>query len=131
MSATGRFEITLKALLVRDGRALVLRDRLSGQADLPGGRITQAELHGPWLDALRREIAEELGDGVVVELPAEPAFVFPHVLPTSRGDALGMMWIGRWTRGEPVLSDEHDRWELVPLAEAASRFRETLAPAVA
>lgn len=129
--ATGRFEITFKALLLRDGAALILRDRVSGKADLPGGRITQAELHQPWPDALRREITEELGAAAIVEVDGEPLFSFPHVLPTSRGDAVGMMWIGQWTGGELTLSPEHDQWELVPLAQVADRFVETLAPAVA
>lgn len=129
--AAGRFEVTLKALLLRDGAALVLRDRVSGKADLPGGRITQAELHRPWIDALRREITEELGAAAIVEVEGEPLFSFPHVLPTSRGDAVGMMWIGQWTGGELTLSSEHDQWEFVPLAQVADRFVETLAPAVA
>lgn len=108
MTAPGRFEISQKLLVWREGRVLVLRDAASGQGDLPGGRLGVDELLAPWRDALLREVREELGAHVEVQLEPEPRFAFPHRLPSSGLPALGLMWVGLWLRGEPALSDEHD-----------------------
>ena len=132
MTPPGRFEISQKLLVWREGRVLVLRDAASGQGDLPGGRLATGELLAPWRDALLREVREELGARVEVGLEPEPRFAFPHRLPASGLPALGLMWVGRWLGGEPVLSDEHDDlvwaapderlpWLEGTLAEAARR----------
>ena len=56
------FQVTLKALISRGGKLLILKDR--GQAkkwDLPGGRIEGKDMPLPMHEALRRELREELG----------------------------------------------------------------------
>lgn len=127
----GRFEISQKLLVWRNGRVLVLRDAASGQGDLPGGRLGADELLAPWRDALLREVHEELGSDVVVLLETEPRFAFPHRLPSSGLPALGLMWVGRWAHGEPVLSEEHDALAWVGPGEPLPWLTGTLADAVA
>lgn len=130
----GRFEITQKVLLLREGRLLVLHDRESAVGDLPGGRLGPDELLAPWADAVRRELAEELGP-VEVRLGDRPVLAFPHLLPSTGLPALGLLWEAEWVAGEVVLSDEHDDHAWVPLegpwgwldgtlAEAVRRWRE-------
>lgn len=113
----GVFEVTLKVFIVREGALLVLRDRASGQGDLPGGRIEQDELHGGWPAAVARELEEELGADAHVLVQSEPAFVFPHHIQASGRDAVGLAFRGRWIDGAITLSDEHDRYRWVDLQD--------------
>lgn len=105
---SGRFEVTQKLLVWRGGSLLVLRDRASGEGDLPGGRMGEHELLAPWVHALRREVAEELGAGFHVAIGDAPVLAFPHRLPSTGAPAVGLLWVGTWEAGEVVLSEEHD-----------------------
>lgn len=125
----GRFEITQKVLVLRGDRLLVLHDRQSAVGDLPGGRMGPDELLRPWADAVRRELAEELGP-VEIALDDAPALAFPHLLPASGLPALGLLWVGRWVAGEVVLSDEHDDLAWAPLEGPWPWLDRTLADAV-
>jgi len=53
------FTISQVAVLVRDGKCLILQFSDNDLWGLPGGRIDEGELS--WEDAFRREIREELG----------------------------------------------------------------------
>src|SRR5437870_9840272 len=60
--AIQRFQVALKALIVRDGRLLVVRERgETGAWELPGGRIEVGEESVPHTEVLMRELREELG----------------------------------------------------------------------
>jgi 8-oxo-dGTP pyrophosphatase MutT (NUDIX family) len=105
--AIQRFEVSLKAFVVRDGRVLVVRESDSGFWELPGGRIDVGEEWDPHEKILAREIAEELGPAFRVEAGIET------VTWTRRRpeDGVFQFIVGRLCRhvaGEPVLSHEHD-----------------------
>jgi 8-oxo-dGTP pyrophosphatase MutT (NUDIX family) len=116
----GLFQITQKVFLLRDRgegeELLVLRDRATGEGDLPGGRLDEGELHGDWRSAIARELREELGPDVRCRLDPEPAFWFKHRIRASGRDALGFAWSATWIGGEVVLSDEHDLMAWVAVA---------------
>jgi 8-oxo-dGTP diphosphatase len=102
-----RFEVSLKAFIVRDGRALLVREADTGYWELPGGRIDVGEEWEPHDAVLAREIAEELGAAFRVDVGSET------VTWTRRrpSDGVFQFVVGRLCRhvaGEPVLSDEHD-----------------------
>ena len=60
--AIQRFEVSLKAFIVRDdGRALFVREADTGFWELPGGRIDVGEEWEAHAAILAREIGEELG----------------------------------------------------------------------
>ena len=128
----GFFQITTKLFLMDGNHLLILQDRQSGTADLPGGRITQDEFHAAWSQALRRELLEELGPQVQLTVQPQPLFAFPHFVLSDATDALGLAFRGSYLGGTIVLSDEHDRWEWVRLAtlEPHGVFPPTLARAV-
>ncbi len=78
----GKHHVTLKAAIWRDGRLLLLRERdESGEVwlDLPGGRLEQGE---DLMQAMHREIREELGVGVA-RVGALPLHVWNGVNPTG------------------------------------------------
>src|SRR5487761_1140217 len=61
------YQVATKALLFKDNRILVLITP-DGYLDFPGGRVDESERDLPWTEALRREVAEELGEQVSIEV---------------------------------------------------------------
>lgn len=118
-----RFEVSLKAFIVRDARVLLVREADTGFWELPGGRIDVGEEWDPHDAVLAREIAEELGTGFRVQVGAE-AVTWTRQRPS---DGVFQFVVGRVCRhvaGEPVLSSEHD--DLAWLTPGA--WRELLLP---
>lgn len=100
------FEVSLKAFIVRAGRALLVRESDTGYWELPGGRIDVGEEWLPHAGVLAREIAEELGPDLNLDISAA-AVTWVRRRPT---DGVYQLIIGRPCRlidGAPVLSDEH------------------------
>ena len=102
-----RFEVSLKAFIVRDGRVLLVRESDTGWWELPGGRINVGEEWLPHADILAREIAEELGADVRLDVSSQAVTWVRyrtmddmHLLIVARPASL--------IAGEPRLSDEHD-----------------------
>ena len=115
--AIQRFEVSLKAFIVRDGRALFVREADSGYWELPGGRIDVGEEWVPQEVVLAREIAEELGAGFGVTFGPE-AVTWVRQRPTDGAYLLLIARIGQAGPAVPVLSDEHS--ELVWLGPDAT-----------
>lgn len=119
-------QIAVGAIVVKDGRLLMIQRRNdpgAGLWSLPGGRVEHGEYLG---DALRREVAEETGLEVkvqdlvgILEVVGDPHYVIlDYFAEVSGGD-------------EPVASDDVSDARWVPLDEVASlpctpRFAETL-----
>ena len=132
MNEPGFFQITLK-LFLRDGnRLLVLRDKESGQGDLPGGRITQDEFFADWQLALQRELREELGGNAQYSL--EPSFFMlrKHLIDAGEHACLWIGYRGNWQGGEIRLSHEHDFMDWVDITSynPESLFRGTSLAAI-
>jgi len=106
MRAIQRFEVSLKAFIVRDGRALFVREADSGYWELPGGRIDVGEEWDAHAAILAREVREELGAGMSVQFGVE-AVSWTRQRPTDGAFLFLMARVGRIVAGEPVLSDEH------------------------
>jgi 8-oxo-dGTP pyrophosphatase MutT (NUDIX family) len=101
------FEVSLKAFVVRDGRALLVREADSGFWELPGGRIDVGEEWEAHDRILAREIAEELGPTFRLDI-TDLAVTWTRRRPS---DGVFQFIVGRICRhagGEPVLSGEHD-----------------------
>lgn len=110
----GWFQITLKAILFdRSGRLLILKDAESQAGDFPGGRLGAQEVYEPWNQALGREIREELGAALHVQLETEPFYFFPHRILNGGHPALCFCYRGALQAGEIVLSAEHDWFDWV------------------
>lgn len=96
---------TVGCVLVRDGRALVtVRNHapFKGRIDVPGGFIDPGEA---LLDALRREVREELGVEIDV---SDDDFVqgAPHRYGAEGNWTLALGFKARITSGEPDASDD-------------------------
>jgi 8-oxo-dGTP pyrophosphatase MutT (NUDIX family) len=106
MRAIQVFEVSLKAFIVREGRALFVREADSGYWELPGGRIDVGEEWQPHAAILAREMREELGAGFSVRFGDE-AVTWTRQRPTDGAFLFLLARLGHAVAGEPVLSDEH------------------------
>ena len=61
------YQVATKALLYKDNKILVLITP-DGYLDFPGGRVDESERNIPWSEALKRELAEEIGETVTVNI---------------------------------------------------------------
>lgn len=116
--AIQRFEVSLKAFIVREGRLLVVRESDTGYWELPGGRIDVGEEWRPHADVLAREIGEELGPGLGVAI-SDRAVTWVRQRPE---DGVYQVLIGRPCRlvdGEPSLSAEHGELAWVDREQSA------------
>ncbi len=111
--------VAMKAVIVRDGKLLMLREASTyedgthpGRYHFPGGRINPGE---PFMDGLKREVLEETGLDCV---PGQPLFVgewFPVI--KGKPNHIVAVFIVCETSGQDiVLSDEHDDFQWVDLA---------------
>jgi 8-oxo-dGTP diphosphatase len=113
--------IACKAVIAKDGKVLLLREASTyeegtniGRYHLPGGRINAGE---PFLDGLKREVMEETG--LEVEI-GEPLFVgewFP-VIKDVQNQIVAIFFVCKPLPGDVKLSEEHDDYRWVTLAEA-------------
>lgn len=106
MRSIQRFEVSLKAFVVRDGRALFVREADTGLWELPGGRIDvgeEWELHSA---ILARELREELGSNFHVSFGAE-VVSWTRQRPVDGVFLFLLARVGMAVGGEPSLSSEH------------------------
>jgi 8-oxo-dGTP diphosphatase len=108
--------IAMKAVIVKDGKVLLLREAATykdgtqvGRYHMPGGRIEAGE---NFEEALRREIKEETG--LTVDI-VQPVYVgeWRPVIREVAHQIIGVFFICRPTSEEISLSDEHDDYKWV------------------
>ncbi|MBW7857546.1 MAG: NUDIX hydrolase [Leptonema sp. (in: Bacteria)] len=111
----GLFQITVKLFLWHDQSYLALKDTGTGYGDLPGGRIGSFEAEDI-MSALKRELEEELGSNLPIEISKEPVTIFYHFVIKDQAPAFGVVFEGKLTDSSFAnsfqLSDEHSdyRW---------------------
>ena len=126
------FQITQK-VFIRDGnRLLVMRDRKSGYGDLPGGRMTEREFFSDWMHSVARELQEELGSLVQLDIRAQPIFIHRHRVNDENFPCLIIAYEANFKSGNLVISEEHDYMEWVDIQEfkAEELFSEHMLDAV-
>lgn len=104
-----RFEVTLKAFIVRDAKVLLVREADTGYWELPGGRIDVGEEWLPHETVLAREIAEELGPSLEVT-PTAATVTWTRQRPTDDGFVFAVGRVCLYAGGELRLSDEHSEF---------------------
>jgi len=101
------WQVATKALIFKDGKLLALTTP-DGYLDFPGGRVDETERKLPWTEALNREIDEELGEAIRVEIGKT---VFVSKRQYERDGAVhhiaAIYFEARYVSGEVTLSDEH------------------------
>lgn len=124
------FEITAKAVIVKDNKVLVLKrsddDPYSpGKYDLPGGTIEEGEKIA---ENLQREIKEETAlDVEVGPIVYWCDFNRDWYLDKEKKDFVnlfgkGLRFLAYYKQGEVKLSEEHESYEWLDFDTAASKF---------
>src|ERR1700677_3789298 len=105
--------LAVSAAVFRDSRVLVIRRArapLLGHFSLPGGGVEAGETLAA---ALARELMEEVGiEAEILAFNRHMEAIF-HEGSRIRTHFVIASFVGRWTRGEPRLSDEVDAVEWV------------------
>lgn len=111
------YQVTLKALLLKDNRLLTLITP-DGYLDFPGGRVDESERGLGWEDSLRREAREELGGNIAFDV-GETAFVAKRQYTFERKTyyVAAIFFACQFRGGEITLSDEHSRFAWLEPAE--------------
>lgn len=124
MSDPQRFEVAVKAFVLRGRDLLLVQEADGGAWELPGGRIEVGEERAPPRDVLARELREELGDGVRIDIGA-PVATWVRKKPNGGGFAFLVGLLCAYRGGDVRLSAEHaaldwvseGRWRERPLAD--------------
>lgn len=111
---------TAGAAIVRDGKALATvraRDPEKGRFDVPGGFLGPDE-HP--IDALKREIEEELGIEVEADV-SDCLQMVPHRYGEDGQMVLALGFVARWVSGDPTPADDvaEVRWLTAAELDAA------------
>ena len=116
------FELATLAL-VRDGRILLARKRGEGILILPGGKVEAGETHE---QALRREVAEELGCAIPL---GKPTYLgrFDDVAGGEPGNTVTVHLYQAGIEGHPSPCQEIEELSWEPLARPSGR---ALAPSL-
>lgn len=105
------FEVSLKAAIFDRGRLLLVQEADTGYWELPGGRIDVGEECLGHETILAREIREELGPAVQIELRSETTSLI-RKRPSDGQHLFLVIRMCRFAGGDIVLSPEHNafRW---------------------
>lgn len=106
--AIQRFEVSLKAFIVHEGKALLVQESDTGFWELPGGRIDAGEERVDHAAILAREITEELGPDLRVSAGHE-AVTWVRQRPTDGVFQFLVARVCHVNEGKLRLSDEHAR----------------------
>lgn len=105
----GIYMVGVKLALWKDGKLLVLRDKVAGWLDFPGGRIDRTEHEKPIEKIIAREIREEIGK--VRYALGNPAFQYRRYHRRSDTYIFNTVYDARYLSGTITLSDEHGSYE--------------------
>jgi 8-oxo-dGTP diphosphatase len=109
-------QVAMKAVIVKDGKVLVLREAGTyeegtneGRYDMPGGRLEPGE---PFEEALRREVREETGLEVSIEYPIYVGEWRPVIRDVPH-QIVATFMVCAPTSAKIVLSSDHDEYQWV------------------
>jgi 8-oxo-dGTP diphosphatase len=105
-----QFQVATKALLL-DGDKILVLITPDGYIDFPGGRVDASEVELAWPEALKREIAEETGPAVRVEIG--PTMFVSKRTYDKNGQThriAAIFFLCKYLGGDITMSDEHERF---------------------
>ena len=123
-SNDANFHVSLKLVFKdKDERILILKmpenSSMAGFYDLPGGRIKKEEKESPFLEIIKREIHEELGNKIIYKIFETPVAIGRHTyiskLTNKKQYIFWVLFEGRLDGGKIILSNEHEDYDWVNL----------------
>ena len=114
MPKPAKFFVSLKLLLKKGSKILVLKEADTEFFDIPGGRIDENEIKAPIQKILKREIQEELGSDIKYKVfNLEPAVIYRRFKKPGNGRAFILVFEAKYLSGNIKLSFEHESFEWV------------------
>jgi 8-oxo-dGTP pyrophosphatase MutT (NUDIX family) len=116
--AKDKYQVSLK-LFLKDSKGRILfpfassKGSYAGYYDLPGGRIEDNEFATPFMDILRRDVQEELGN-ISFDVDLNPVLLSrDEIGPDKETRVLYIFFEGKYFDGDIQISDEHEgmAWE--------------------
>ena len=109
------YQVATKGL-VFDGNKVLVLITPDGYIDFPGGRVDESERLVPWTDSLNREITEEIGESIVVEI-GQTLFVSKrHYQRDGQSHHIAAIFFScQYVSGPVMLSNEHGSFEWLSL----------------
>lgn len=102
------WQLATKALIYNDKGQVLTLTTPDGYLDFPGGRVDESERATPWTECLQREVAEELGDDIKIEI-GDIAFVTKRQYSRDGQThyIAAMYFTAHYVSGDITLSEEH------------------------
>ena len=119
MKDHARYEVSVKIILRKENKLLILIDN-DNFWDFPGGRVSSSETQVPFLDIIKREIKEELGEDITYRMGG-PAMVFTRHLEEQEEPVLIVAFEAKYKKGDIKLSKEHKSYKWINLNEKLLR----------
>lgn len=122
------YQVATKALIFDGDKVLVLHTP-DGYIDFPGGRVDESERDIPWIEALRREVDEEVGEHVQLDI-GQTLFVSKRTYHKEGKThyIAAIFFECTYMSGDVTLSEEHGNHEWMTMAELLSTDREFISP---
>ncbi len=119
------YQVSLKLILKNNNNEILILNAMSGGTfkgfyDLPGGRIDVDEFTTDFVEILKREVREELGE-VNIEISNMPVSYGRHRIPPSFSDTgyerhvLYLFFEARYIDGDIVISEEHTGYKWIDI----------------
>ncbi len=122
------YQVATKALIFDDDKVLVL-ETPDGYIDFPGGRVDETERDIPWTEALKREMDEEIGGAVQIDI-GQTLFVSKRLYHKD-GQAhhiAAIFFRCQYRGGDITLSDEHGNYSWMTMNELLHDNRQFISP---
>ena len=118
------YQMAIKALVIDNDKVLVLF-KSNGSIHFPGGRVDETERNIPWEEALLREVAEETGE--TLQLDIGPT-IFVGKRQYTKADTTHhiatIFFRCNYLGGDVELSDEHARFAWLDLSRTSQTRRQ-------
>ena len=114
MAKPAKFFVSLKLLLKKGNKILVLKEADTRFFDIPGGRIDENEIKAPIQKVLKREVREEIGADVKYKvLNFAPVAIHRRFKNLAKDRAFKIVFEAKYLSGDIKLSFEHESYEWV------------------
>ena len=122
------YQVATKALIFNGDKVLVLHTP-DNYIDFPGGRVDETERDIPWTEALKREIAEEVGNNFQVNIGPTLFVSKRHFQKQGKDVHIAAIFFEcTYLDGAITLSDEHGRYTWMTMQELLTTTEPYSAP---
>lgn len=122
------YQVATKALIFNGDKVLVLITP-GGYLDFPGGRVDESERDIAWEDALKREVEEEVGQSIIIEVESTCFVTKRQYTKDEKTHHIAAIYFKcEYKSGNITLSDEHGDFAWLTPSEIANHSKSFMSP---